>query len=320
MKLFFSSLLLFSFFIQTNEQGKIVDPVPALEIKEPEETPEQDIPIPACIEKNRVKAEKKILIAVPTYNEKETIEKLYNQLKEFAPDADILIIDDNSPDGTGALIDTLAEKDSQVKTMHRAGKLGLGTAQCASYGYAREHGYDFLITMDADGTHDPKYIPEMRAALTNDFDIIIGSRYAEGAEMQNWGKFRLALTKFWRGCLKLGTGMSCDSTGAYRLYRVEILDPEIYTSITSPGFSFGLEFLFKLHGAGARIGQVGIIASGRAEGAGESKLSSTEMWQMVKSYMYLIRLRLFSRAPKKKFSIKETQPAPEESDTELITV
>ncbi len=320
MKLFFSNLLLFSFFIQTNDQGTIIDPVEAIKIKEPEEISAQDIPIPACIEKSISENNKKLLIAVPTYNEKETIEKLYNQLKEFAPDADILIIDDNSPDGTGTLIDTLAEKDSCVKTIHRAGKLGLGTAQCASYGYAREHGYDFLITMDADGTHNPQYIPQMRTALTDQFDIIIGSRYAEGAEMQNWGKIRLALTKFWRGCLKLGTGMSCDSTGAYRLYRVEILDPEIYTSISSPGFSFGLEFLFKLHSAGARIGQVGIIAAGRAEGAGESKLSSTEMWQMVKSYMYLIRLRLFTRAPKKKIAIKAAQGDPEQPHTEVITL
>jgi len=257
----------------------------------------------------------KLLIAVPTYNEKKTIEKLTAAITEYAPDADMLIIDDNSPDGTGPLIDELAQKDSRIKTIHRSGKLGLGTAQRASYEYAREHGYEFLITMDSDFTHDPKYIPEMRKALTDDFDIIIGSRYAEGSEMQNWGKMRLMLTKFWRGCLRVGTGMSCDSTGAYRLYRVSILDPEIYNSISSPGFSFGLEFLFKLNAAGARIGQVGIVASGRAAGDGESKLSSTEMWQMIKSYMHLIRLRLFSPSPKKKFTGKENTPAPAEEVT-----
>ena len=313
MKRFISSLLLFSLCMYAEEESLILNPVEPIEIEKIEE-----IEIIPAKEFSKSPA-KKLLIAVPTYNEKETIEKLYNQLKQFAPDADILIIDDNSPDDTGAIIDELALKDSQVKTIHRAGKLGLGTAQKASYEYAREHNYDFLLTMDADGTHDPKYIPEMRAALTSDFDIIIGSRYAEGAEMQNWGAFRLALTKFWRGCLKLGTGMTCDSTGAYRLYRVEVLDPELYNSITSPGFSFGLEFLFKLHQAGAQIGQVGIIASGRAEGAGESKLSRTEMWQMVKSYMHLLRLRMFTKSPKKKIRVQETQPAPEH-EIEIITI
>jgi hypothetical protein len=100
--------------------------------------------------------------------------------------------------------------------------------------------------------------------------------------------------------------MTGDCTGAYRLYKVSILDPEIYTSITSPGFSFGLEFLFRLHQAGACIEQVGIVAKGREEGMGESKLSSTEMWQMVKSYAHIINLRLFGSSPKKKCNTGRT--------------
>ncbi len=241
------------------------------------------------------------MIAVPTYNEKENLEELCDAIHKNAPDADILIIDDNSPDGTGKLADNLALKNAQLKVMHREGKLGLGTAQMASYEYARNNKYTYLITMDADFTHDPKYIPAMREKMAStDADIVVGSRYAEGGEMQNWGSFRLMLTKFWCGCLRLGTGMTGDCTGAFRLYKAKILDPEIYTSITSPGFSFGLEFLFRLHQAGAKIEQVGIVAKGREEGKGESKLSSTEMWQMVKSYAHIINLRLFSSSLKKK--------------------
>ena len=258
--------------------------------------------VASCLEAGTGTPKKeKLLIAVPTYNEKENIADLCAALREQAPDADIFIIDDNSPDGTGEIADELANKDKHITVLHREGKLGLGTAQMASYEHARNNGYTYLITMDADFTHDPKYIPAMREKMEESCaDVVVGSRYAEGGEMQNWGGFRLMLTKFWCGCLRLGTGMTGDCTGAFRLYKVAVLDPEIYTSITAPGFSFGLEFLFRLHQSGAKIEQVGIVAKGREEGKGESKLSSTEMWQMIKSYAHIINLRMFSSKPQKK--------------------
>lgn len=246
--------------------------------------------------------QEKLLIAIPTYNEKDNILILCQNLKKVAPQADILIIDDNSPDGTGDIVDKLVLEDDHIKVIHRPSKLGLGTAQAASYDYAHEHKYTYLITMDADFTHDPKYIPDIVAAR-HDADIVIGSRYIEGSEIKNWGMFRLILTKIWKGCLRVGTGMSYDCTGAYRLYRVSILDPEIYKNITSPGYSFGLELLYKLNCTGARVFQVPIVAQGRV--LGKSKLSTTEMWQMIKSYGYLIKLRIFGYSVKSEIKQQE---------------
>lgn len=253
-----------------------------------------------------------LLIAVPTYNERENILLLCEAIRKVSPDTDILFIDDNSPDGTGIVADEIAAKDSKVKVMHRPSKLGLGTAQVASYEYARNNNYTYLITMDADFTHDPKYIPDIVAARSN-ADIVIGSRYAEGAEIKNWGTLRLLATRFWRGCLRLGTGMPYDCTGAYRLYRTSILDPEIYKNISSPGYSFGLELLYKLNCSGARIYQVPIVAHGRI--AGKSKLSTTEMWQMIKSYAYLIKLRIFGYS---KSSLKDNTEDNKKRQQEVI--
>ena len=224
-----------------------------------------------------------ILIAIPTYNEHDNIQPLYEKLKNLDLNPDILFIDVNSPDGTGSVINTLIQQDKSVHVIHRKEKLGLGTAQRASYDFAQNNNYDYLITMDADFTHDPQYIPHMYAKR-HAADVIIGSRYAQGAAMHGWTSFRLPFTLFWRFMIKTFLGLPYDCTGAFRLYNVKILKPEIYNSLTAKGFAFGMELLYRLVQNGARVAEVPIQAHSRIHG--ESKLSGAIMreaaWQFLR--------------------------------------
>src|SRR5690606_15516802 len=135
-------------------------------------------------------------------------------------------------------------KDKTVKVLHRPAKMGLGTAHKAAFRFAQEHGYEYLITMDADLTHDPKYIPDLLAHKKNT-DIVIGSRYTRGGSMHGWHKFRLPFTYFWRSMIKNFLGLPYDCTGAFRLYNVHILKPAIYNQVKGTGFAFCMESLYR---------------------------------------------------------------------------
>ena len=227
-----------------------------------------------------------VLVCIPTYNEKDNVLLLYEKIRKLPIELSILFIDDSSPDGTGIVIDRIASQDSLVHTIHRPGKLGLGTAHLRAFDYARIHNYKYLITMDADLTHDPKYIP-LLLSKKNDADIVIASRYAKGAQMRGWSKIRLPLTYFWRRIIIYTTGLSYDATGAYKLYNVAILKPEVCQRVFSRGFSFGMESLFRFKEYGARIIEIPIQAYGRAHG--RSKLSITVMTECVKTVWKLSR-------------------------------
>jgi dolichol-phosphate mannosyltransferase len=231
----------------------------------------------------------KLLIFVPTYNEKDNIELLYHALKKLPIDADILFCDDNSPDGTGAVLDTLAAHDSRVTVMHRSGKLGLGTAHLAAFRYARAHGYSHLVTMDADFTHDPSYIPAM-LAKAQEADVVIGSRYAQGGGMIGWGSIRLPFTYFWKGMIKYGLGLPYDATGAFRVYRVSLLDENLCNTLRSKQFSFNIEALYYLKQRGARIAEIPIVAKNRVRGA--SKLSFGLAWEEACMFIRLLSNRI----------------------------
>ena len=183
---------------------------------------------------------------------------------------DLLIVDDNSPDGTGTEIDTLRQEDPTVLVIHREKKNGTGTAFIQGYKFVQEQGYEYLITMDADLTHDPCYIPAMLDKIQN-ADIVIGSRYAQGGAMKGWNSFRLPFTYFWRNMIKYGLGMPYDCTGAYRLYRVSAVKPTIYSHVRAKGFAFCMESLYHFSRKNARIQEVPIIAHSRIHG--DSKLS-----------------------------------------------
>jgi dolichol-phosphate mannosyltransferase len=237
----------------------------------------------------------KILVFIPTYNEYGNVKRLYQEIKKLSYNLDILFCDDNSPDGTGKLIDELVNQDSSVHVIHRPAKMGLGTSYVEAFNYVRKHNYDYLIIMDADFTHDPSYIPSL-IAQKDRADIVIGSRYASGGKMEGWNKIRLPFTYFWRGMIKHGLGLPYDSTGAFRLYHVSILKPEIYTKLTSKGFSFGMEALYRFKQNGARIVEVPILARQRQEG--KSKLSVKIMSEFAKQYFRLVVERLFCQQTK----------------------
>ena len=175
---------------------------------------------------------------------------------------DILFIDDNSPDGTGNVVEMLSIQDPTVHVIHRAGKLGLGTAYFAAFDYLKTHPYQYLIIMDADLTHDPKYIPHM-IAKKDTADIVIGSRYTKGASMHGWGSIRLFFTHFWRGMIRFGLGMPYDATGAFRLYNTDILKPEICYTIHAKGFAFQMESLYRFLQHGATVAEIPIEAHQR---------------------------------------------------------
>lgn len=234
-----------------------------------------------------------ILVFIPTYNEYGNIEKLCAAIKKNIS-CTILFCDDNSPDGTGQLLDTLAAQDPTIKVMHRPKKMGLGTAHLAAFWYAKKHAYKVVITMDADFTHDPVYLPAL-IAKRNDADIIIGSRYESGGKMSGWNKIRLPFTLFWKNAIKYGLGMPYDCTTAFRLYNVNIMQDELISTFSSTGFSFNIESLYKFKKHGARIAQIPIHAQTRQYG--ESKLSVGIMTEMAKEYFKILIDRLFGKKP-----------------------
>ncbi len=225
-----------------------------------------------------------ILVCIPTYNERDNIRPLYRAIKDLSIPLDILFCDDNSPDGTGAIIDQIIDKDPTVFALHRQQKMGLGTAFLQSFEYAKKHQYKYLIGMDADFTHDPKYIPQL-IKRSAQFDIVIGSRYASGGKMIGWSSIRQPFTLFWRNRIKKGLGMPYDCTGSFRLYTVDILKPETINRIQSKGFAFCMESLFWFIQAGAVVGEVPIVAHTRIHG--KSKLSVAIMWEVFKTYCRL---------------------------------
>lgn len=238
-----------------------------------------------------------ILVFIPTYNERENVEALYREIKKYHAQTDILFCDDNSPDGTGKVLDSLAAEDSTVHVMHRPTKLGLGTAHVKAFEFAQDHNYRYLVTMDADFTHHPSYIPAMLEKKEK-FDVVIGSRYVSGGAMSGWSKIRLPLTYFWRNMIKRGLGMPYDCTGAFRLYSVKKLKPYLYQQLDSKGFSFCMESLYRMNESGFKIAEVPIKAQSRIHG--ESKLSVGVMKEV-----FLTFLRLFFERIKKGKKKKE---------------
>lgn len=239
----------------------------------------------------------RILVFTPTYNEAQNVPKLYDALKKLPFKVDILFIDDNSPDGTGRIIDQLIRKDSSVHVIHRPKKMGTGTAFVEAFKFAKQKNYTLLIAMDTDLTHDPAYIPLMIEKLkTTHADIVIGSRYTEGGRMSGWNKIRLPFTHFWRGMIKYGLNMPFDATGAFRVYRVDILKNEIINQLKSYGFAIQMESIYRFKQHGAVIQEIPIHAKSRIHG--ESKLSRKIMKEVAFNYFRLLFDRLFGKKQK----------------------
>lgn len=206
------------------------------------------------------------LITLCTYNERENIALLIPELRAVAPDATILIIDDNSPDGTGKLADELSAADPRVQVLHRAGKLGLGTATLAGFLHGIDNGFEYVVNLDADFSHNPKYIPELLNRMTQ-CDVAIGSRYVDGGGVAGWTRGRKLMSQsinLWaRLCLGLSTK---DNSGSYRCYRISKLAEIDWDRTMATGYAFQEEVLYRCQRVGCIMSEVPIIFEDRRFG------------------------------------------------------
>uniref|UniRef100_UPI00389A7BAC polyprenol monophosphomannose synthase n=1 Tax=Thermomonospora echinospora TaxID=1992 RepID=UPI00389A7BAC len=226
----------------------------------------------------------RVLVIIPTYNERENIEPIVGRVRRAAPQVDVLVVDDASPDGTGALADALAASDDQVKVLHRTGKDGLGAAYIAGFRWAFEHGYDVLVEMDADGSHQPEELGRLLAALA-EADLVIGARWVPGGEVRNWPRSRAVLSRGGNAYARLMLNVPLhDATGGYRAYRATALQKIGLDGVESRGYCFQIDLALRAVRHGLRVVEVPITFVEREHGA--SKMSgdivAEAMWQVTR--------------------------------------
>jgi dolichol-phosphate mannosyltransferase len=233
------------------------------------------------------------LVVIPTYNEHETIDHVLDAVLNQQLGLDILIVDDNSPDGTAARVRERAAADSHIKLLVRSGKLGLGTAYVAGFRYAIENGYEIVFEMDADFSHDPLELPNFLTAI-EDHDFVLGSRYVNGISVVNWPLTRLMLSYFASYYTRAITGMPIkDPTGGFKCFRTEVLKAIDLDRVKSGGYSFQIEMNFKAWRKGFRWKEIPIIFVDRR--VGQSKMSKAIIREAV-VMVWKLRLRsLFGR-------------------------
>jgi dolichol-phosphate mannosyltransferase len=246
----------------------------------------------------------KTLIIIPTYNEYDNMRPLLEQIFTYAPASDVLIVDDNSPDGTGKLADEMAAQNPQVHVMHRAGKLGLGTAYIAGFKYAVEHQYDAAFEMDADFSHDPRYLPDFLKAIES-ADLVIGSRYVTGGGTPNWSLLRRFISG---GGNIFARVMLCipvhDCTAGYRCYRRQVLESIGLDSIESQGYAFQVELAYRVYKRGFKIVETPIIFLDRR--VGKSKMSRAIF---LEGFTWVVRARLGKTSATRKVASLPVEPA-----------
>ena len=213
----------------------------------------------------------KTLIVVPTYNERENLSALAERLLQLAVPVDLLVVDDNSPDGTGQIADELAAKHPQIHVLHRPGKAGLGRAYCAGFKWALERDYEFVFEMDGDFSHDPNDILRFQDAAKNS-DLVIGSRYSNGIRVINWPLRRLMLSLAAAKYVRVITGMPfTDPTGGFKCFHRRALESIDLDAVKSNGYSFQIELTHKIWRRGMKVTEVPIIFTDRF--LGQSKMS-----------------------------------------------
>ena len=219
----------------------------------------------------------KTLIISPTYNEKENILELLRQIWQVNPEYDILIIDDNSPDGTGDIVKNKIKENSNLHIIEREGKLGLGTAYCTGFKWALENNYDKIVQMDADLSHNPEDIPRLLEE-SNSFDVIIGSRYVNGVNVVNWPMRRLLLSYFANLYAKIIIGLPIiDATGGFKCFNSKVLRAIDLTKIKSEGYSFQIEMNTKSKQNGFSLKEIPIIFVDRT--VGKSKMTKKIIYE-----------------------------------------
>jgi dolichol-phosphate mannosyltransferase len=215
---------------------------------------------------------RRALVIIPTYNERENLPRLVPAVLAQDPRLEILVVDDASPDGTGELADRMAEEEPRIHVLHRAGKLGLGTAYLAGFRWGVERRYDCLFEMDADFSHDPAHLPKFLEAI-QDYDVVLGSRYLEGrVTVVNWPIGRLLLSYFANVYARWVTGLPvADATGGFKCFRREVLESIALDRVESNGYAFQIEMSFRAWKKGFRLGEIPIMFVDRD--VGESKMS-----------------------------------------------
>jgi dolichol-phosphate mannosyltransferase len=227
------------------------------------------------------------LVIIPTYNERENIPALLPRVLEY-PELSVLVVDDGSPDGTGDLVAAEVEHNPRVHLIRRAGKQGLGTAYVAGFRYALARGADFVFEMDADFSHDPRYLPDLLHTAETAYDLVIGSRYVAGGGTTDWGLGRQMISRGGNLYARLILGLPLsDMTGGYRCYRRQALEAINLDRIRSNGYSFQIEMAYRVHQAGLRVGEVPIIFPDRRVGA--SKMSKHIVFEAL---LNVVKLRL----------------------------
>lgn len=240
-------------------------------VTDPQETPQQDLFTDLG----------KILVVIPTYNESGNIKRIVGRVRAATPSVYVLVADDNSPDGTGKLADELADSDDHVHVMHRLGKEGLGAAYLAGFSWGLENGYDVVVEMDADGSHQPEQLPLLLDALRN-ADLVLGSRWVPGGTVVNWPKRRevLSRTANWyvHKALALPLG---DATGGFRAFRASTLRKIDLNNVGSAGYIFQVDLAYRTIDAGLRVREVPIEFVERE--IGTSKMSGGVIGEALKS-------------------------------------
>lgn len=217
----------------------------------------------------------RLLVTLCTYNESENLPRLLTRIREVVPEADILVVDDASPDGTGKIVDEWVARDSHVHVKHRRGKLGLGTATVAAFQFGIDQGYSFLVNLDADFSHSPEKIPQL-LSLMGQCDVAIGSRYVSGGEIHGWKPIRHVMSRGVNCLSRFLLGLSPrDTSGSFRCYRVDLLRKINFDQIVSKGYAFEEEILYRCHQAGARFLEAPIRFEDRR--AGQSKINMREV-------------------------------------------
>ena len=223
----------------------------------------------------RPAASERVLVIIPTFDERENLPLILDRVRSATPDADVLVVDDASPDGTGEVADRRASADPHIKVLHRTAKNGLGAAYVAAFRWGLDRDYTVLVEMDADGSHPPEQLPALLAALS-DADLVVGSRYVPGGAVVNWPKRREALSRGANLYSRLALGVRVhDVTAGFRAYRAEVLAALPLEQVESRGYCFQVDLTLRTIEAGFRVVEVPITFTERARGM--SKMSSDVM-------------------------------------------
>lgn len=235
---------------------------------------------------------RRAIICLPTYDERENLAPIVEAIHAVVPDVDVLVVDDDSPDGTGRLADELAARDPRVNVLHRAAKEGLGKAYLAGFAWALERGYDLVLEMDADFSHDPRHLPALLAA-TRDADLALGSRYVPGGGTVNWGLGRKLVSRGGSAYARAILGVRVrDLTGGFKCFRREVLEAVDLASVECSGYAFQIELTFRALRLGFRVVEVPIVFVDRR--VGQSKMSRRIVLEAMRK-VWSMRFSRFAR-------------------------